>query len=121
MFHVLRDSNLKSELDPCPLDNKHFFSIHCHWVPYLCPTNGQQQIYFKEMSQKRENSRKSVRWSAVPVAPKLVNVRCEGERGSGPEGADDLCCFYLSLEAGIGALKLGFEPGGGDLSHVAGI
>ena len=37
------------------------------------------------------NSRKSVRWSAVPVAPKLVYVRCEGERGSGPEGADDLC------------------------------
>ena len=37
------------------------------------------------------NSRKSVRWSAVPVAPKLVHVGCEGERGSGPEGADDLC------------------------------
>ena len=39
----------------------------------------------------KRNSRKSVRWSAVPVAPKLVHVRCEGERGSGPEGADDLC------------------------------
>ena len=37
------------------------------------------------------NSRKSFRWSAVPVAPKLVNVCCESERGSGPEGADDLC------------------------------
>ena len=36
-------------------------------------------------------SRKSVRWSAVPVAPKLVYVTCEGERGSGPEGADGLC------------------------------
>ena len=33
-----------------------------------------------------------------------------GETGSGPEGADDLCCFYLSLKAGIGALKLGFGP-----------
>ena len=37
------------------------------------------------------NSRKSVRWSVVPTAPKLVNVRCEGERGSGPEGAENLC------------------------------
>ena len=42
-----------------------------------------------------------------------------GERGSGPEGANDLCCFYLSLEAGIGAFKLGFELRGGDLSLVA--
>ena len=24
-------------------------------------------------------------------APKLVYVRCEGERGSGPKGANDLC------------------------------
>ena len=39
----------------------------------------------------RENSRKSVRWSAVPVAPQLVLVVCERERGSGPEGADDVC------------------------------
>ena len=44
---------------------------------------------------------------------------CDGERGSGPEGADDLCCFYLSLEYGIGSLKLGFELKGGDLSLVA--
>ena len=36
-----------------------------------------------------------------------------------PEGADDLCCFYLSLEAGIGALKLGFELRGRDLSLLA--
>ena len=34
---------------------------------------------------------KSVRWSSVPVAPKLVYGRGGGERGSGPEGADDLC------------------------------
>ena len=39
----------------------------------------------------RKNSRRSVRWSAVPVAPKLVYGRGGGERGSGPEGADDLC------------------------------
>ena len=44
-----------------------------------------------ERADFRPNSRISVRWSAVPVAPKSVHVRCEGERGSGPEGAKDLC------------------------------
>ena len=48
-------------------------------------------------------SRKSVRWSAVPAAPKLVYGRGGGERGSGPEGADDLCLVRL-------------EPQGCDLS-----
>ena len=65
--------------------------------------------YYGEREKKNEewnkrNSRKSVRWSAVPVAPKLVNVRCEGERGSGPEGADDLCL------ARIGVLRQDFRP-----------
>ena len=67
------------------------------------------------------NSRKSVRWSAVPVAPMLVFVMCDGERGSGPEGADDLCCFYLSLKAGIRAWRLEFRPPDWDLSLEAGI
>ena len=42
---------------------------------------------------------------------------CEGERCSGPEGADDLCSVSLealgrdlSFNAGIGASRLGFEP-----------
>ena len=34
----------------------------------------------------------------------------DGERGSGPEGADDLCCFYLSLKAGIRAWRLALGP-----------
>ena len=47
---------------------------------------------------------------------------CEVVRGAAaPEGADDLCCFYLSLKAGIRALRLGFEPRGWDLSLKAGI
>ena len=46
-------------------------------------------------------------------------MMCDGERGSGPEGADDLCYFYLSLEAGIGAFKLGFALRGRDLSLLA--
>ena len=39
--------------------------------------------------------KKVVRWSAVPVAPKVMYVTCGGERGSGPEGADDLTCFEV--------------------------
>ena len=64
----------------------------------------------------KKNSRKSVRWSAVPVAPKLVSVRCEGERGSGPEGADDLCMARIGVlrqdfspKEGIGAMRLELE------------
>ena len=49
----------------------------------LCETIGHRPL--------RGRCPKSVRWSGVPVAPKLVNVRCEGESGSGPEGANDLC------------------------------
>ena len=44
---------------------------------------------------------------------------CDGERGSGPEGADDLCCCYLGLKDGIRTWRLGFERRGGDLSLVA--
>ena len=41
---------------------------------------------------KHTNSRKSVRWSAVPV-PCLSRLwlKLRGEQGSGPEGVDDLC------------------------------
>ena len=35
---------------------------------------------------------------------------CDGERGSGPEGADDLCCFYLGLKDGIRAWRLELGP-----------
>ena len=43
------------------------------------------------ISRKRI-SRKSIRWSAVPV-PCLSRLRLKlrGEQGSGPEGVDDLC------------------------------
>ena len=39
-----------------------------------------------------KKSRKSVRWSAVPV-PCLSRLwlKLRGEQGSGPEGVDDLC------------------------------
>ena len=49
-------------------------------------------------------------------------VVCSGsgfsKRGSGPEGDNDL---ELKNEAGICALRLGFEPRGCDLSHEVGI
>ena len=53
------------------------------------------------------NSCKSVRWSAVPVAPKLVYVRCGGEKGSNPEGANDPC--WARIEARIKDSRLGLE------------
>ena len=38
------------------------------------------------------NSRKSVRWSAVPVSGlSRLCLKLRGEQGSGPEGVDDLC------------------------------
>ena len=43
-----------------------------------------------------------------------------GQRGSGPEGADDLCCFYLSLKAGIRAWRLELGPWGLDLNSRLG-
>ena len=54
-----------------------------------------------------DNSRKIVRWSAVPVAPKLVYVRCGGEKGSNPEGANDPC--WAHIEARIKDSRLGLE------------
>ena len=36
-------------------------------------------------TRPKGNSRKSVTWSAVPDAPKLVCVRCDGERRRGPK------------------------------------
>ena len=79
----------------------------------------------------RLNSRKSVRWSAVPV-PCLSGLwlKLRGEQGSGPEGVDDLCfhtygefsppppsgigpfSWDLDLEAEIWVSGLGFEGGG---------
>ena len=38
-----------------------------------------------------KNSRKSVRWSAVPVpCPSRLWLKLRGEQGSGPEGVNDL-------------------------------
>ena len=51
---------------------------------------------------------------------------CEGERGSGPEGADDLCLVSLELQGWdmnlkglISPSRPGFEPWGWDLSLKA--
>ena len=45
-----------------------------------------------DKGEVKRNSRKSVRWSAVPV-PCLSRLwlKLRGEQGSGPEGVDDLC------------------------------
>ena len=82
------------------------------------------------------NSRKSARWSAVPV-PCLSRLclKLRGEQGSGPEGVDDLCFhshgefspspppppairslgWDLDFEAEIWASRLGSGPRGQDL------
>ena len=40
--------------------------------------------------EKRRNSRKSVRWSAVPDALSKCWFECDGKKGSGPEGVADV-------------------------------
>ena len=46
----------------------------------------------RKRRKKKKNSRKSVRWSAVPV-PCLSRLclKLKGKQVSGPEGVDDLC------------------------------
>ena len=46
----------------------------------------------KKKKVEEENSRKSVRWSAVPL-PYLSRLclKLSGEQSSGPEGVNDLC------------------------------
>ena len=59
-----------------------------------------------------------------PLPPCECMWMCEGERGSGPEGADDLClvCFRnFGLKAVIWTSKLVFGPQDLDLSLKAGI
>ena len=46
----------------------------------------------KLKNAEKVNSRKSIRWSVVPV-PCLSRLwlKLRGEQGSGPKGVDDLC------------------------------
>ena len=48
--------------------------------------------YIPPFPTHTHNSRKSIKWSAVPV-PCLCRLwlKLRGEQGSGPEGVDDLC------------------------------
>ena len=48
--------------------------------------------FYLLVTKQEMNSRKSVRWSVVPV-PCLSRLwlKLRGEQGSGPEGVDDLC------------------------------
>ena len=77
------------------------------------------------------NSRKSVRWSVVPV-PYLSRLclKLKGEQGSGPKGVNNLCfdtygefsppppsgigpfSWDLDLKAGIWSSRLRYGPGG---------
>ena len=84
----------------------------------------------KKKKVEEKNSRKSVRWSAVPV-PCLSRLclKLSGEQGSRPEGVDDLCfhtygnflllLLLLPLASGLLAeiwiSRLRFRPQGWDL------
>ena len=83
----------------------------------------------KRGGHTEENSRKSIRWSSVPM-PCLSRLwlKLRGEQGSGPEGVDDLCFhtygefpppppsgigpfgWDLDLKAEIWVSRLGSEP-----------
>ena len=76
----------------------------------------------RERVERREatlqNSRKSVRWSAVlvPCLSRLC-LKLRGEQGSGPEGVDDLC-FHTYGEFSPSP-PLGIGPHGWDWDLVA--
>ena len=56
------------------------------------PTNADESILFSNLMMIIRNSRKSVRWSAVPVPCRSrLCLKLKGKQGSGPEGVDDLC------------------------------
>ena len=74
---------------------------------------------------EKKNSRKSVRWSAVPV-PCLSRLwlKLRGEQGSGPEGVDDLCFhtyggFSPSSPPEFWASRPGSGPFSGDFDVEA--
>ena len=81
----------------------------------------------KLKNAKKVNSRKSVRWSAVPV-PCLSRLclKLRGEQDSGPEGVDDLRFhtygeFSPPPRTGIWVSRLGFGSRGWDLGFEDGI
>ena len=48
-----------------------------------------------EKRNLKANSRKSVRWTAVPVpCPCRSCLKLRGKQGSDPKGVDDLCNFH---------------------------
>ena len=115
----------------------YFNSFYLHRLILICYVD---KLILNEHEWTKTNSRKSVRWSAVPV-PCLSRLwlKLRGEQGSGPEGVDDLCFHtygefsppsspsyppspqppgpYLSLEAHIPASRPKSQPWGPYLSH----
>ena len=67
--------------------------------PLVCKSVSTNRIVAKALDGQR-----------YPLPLCEYMLMCDGERGSGPEGADDLCSFYLSLKAGIRAWRLELRP-----------
>ena len=55
----------------------------------------------REKEKEKENSRKSVRWSAVPVAPVFVYVSVMVRGAAAPKGPMTYAQKVMKLEAGI--------------------
>ena len=70
--------------------------VACGWagavLEKVTRASGQELYAQKALKCRKSNSRKSVRWSAVPM-PCLSRLwlKLSGEQGSGPERVDDLC------------------------------
>ena len=64
---------------------------------------------------KTSNSRKSVRWSVVPMpCPSRLCLKLKGKQGRGPKGVNNLCFhtygeFSLSYPPPPGIMPLGWD------------
>ena len=103
--------------------------VACGWagavLEKVTRASGQEPYAQKAQKRQKSNCRKSVRWSAVPVAclSKLW-LKLRGEQGSGPQGVNDLYFHTygefsppshppsLSLQAHISAWRPISQPQG---------
>ena len=70
--------------------------VACGWagavLEKVTTASGQEPYAQNAKKRRKSNSRKNVRWSAVPVpCLRRLWLKLRGEQGSGPEGVDDLC------------------------------
>ena len=68
-------------------------------------------LILKYITMAKEIVAKALDGQRYPLPLCEYMLMCDGERGSGPEGADDLCLGWnLSLKPGVWASRLGSGP-----------